>query len=828
MRSRLRQLYCSLVFDRPWLVVALLMATLALFGWYAQYFRLDVSADSLMMEGDEDLAYSRQISERYRVQDSVIVAVTPDEALFSPPALEMLQRLREDLLDLERIESVTSLLDVPVFGDTRLTGISSDYDTVLTEGIDLDAAREEITQSPIFRNAVVSPDGGTTALQANFRFDERYFELIGRRTELREKQAAEGLTSDERQELREVSDAFDTYSLESSEQRHEDIARIRGILDQYRDEATLYLGGAPMIADDLVTFVQSDLATFSLGVLAFIVVALGVIFRRLRWVFLPLACCAVAGVIVVGILGMMDWRVTVVSSNFISLLMIITISLTVHLIVRYRELRSTRHHSSQARQLRHAVLVMFRPCLYTALTTIVAFGSLLVSGINPIISFGWMMVMGVAAALLVVFLLFPAMMSLLPVEKKDYGAASPLPFTDGLARLTDRAGGHVLWVYGVVLAVSLVGVSRLEVENAFINYFSEDTEIHQGMELIDQKLGGTLAMDVVVDLSGSGEEAPEEEEGGAWWDDGDEESSEAYWFTGDRMDELQRIHQFLDAHPQTGKVLSFGAVVELAEQLNGDEPVDSFLWAVLYDMLPDTLRETVLTPFVSIEDNQARFNVRVMESDPDLDRDQLIRDVEQGLQEELGYSADQIHVTGMLVLYNNVLQSLYESQILTLGVVLLAIMIMFLVLFRSPSLAALCIIPNIIAAGFVLGLMGWLAIPLDIMTITIAAISIGIGVDNTIHYMHRFRREFNRIGNYRETMFFCHNSIARAMFFTSMTIVAGFSILVLSNFIPTIVFGLLTSIAMLVALIGALTLLPQLLITFKPLGPEQVTRQEME
>ncbi|MGM0633795.1 MAG: efflux RND transporter permease subunit, partial [Pseudomonadota bacterium] len=439
----------------------------------------------------------------------------------------------------------------------------------------------------------------------------------------------------------------------------------------------------------------------------------------------------------------------------------------------------------------------------------------------------------VATALVIVFLLFPAMMSLLPAEKKDYGAAKPLPVTEALGRITDRGGQSVLWVYGLVLVVSVIGISRLEVENAFINYFSEDTEIHQGMKLIDEKLGGTLAMDVVVDLSGEDEEETDDTAGddAAWWDDdvaGEEGEGDAYWFTGDRMEELQAIHQFLDQHPQTGKVLSFGAVVEMAERLNDDEPVDSFLWAVLYSMLPDTIRDTVLTPFVSIEENQARFNVRVIESDPDLDRDQLIRDVEQGLQEQFGYSADQVHVTGMLVLYNNVLQSLYESQILTLGVVLFAIMLMFLVLFRSLALAVLCIIPNIIAAGFVLGLMGWLSIPLDIMTITIAAISIGIGVDNTIHYMHRFRREFHRIGNYRDTMFFCHNSIARAMFFTSMTIIAGFSILVLSNFIPTIVFGLLTSMAMLVALLGALTLLPRLLITFKPLGPEHGTPKAME
>jgi predicted RND superfamily exporter protein len=245
------------------------------------------------------------------------------------------------------------------------------------------------------------------------------------------------------------------------------------------------------------------------------------------------------------------------------------------------------------------------------------------------------------------------------------------------------------------------------------------------------------------------------------------------------------------------------------------------MWALLYSRIPEALKVSVLNPFVSIEENELRFNVRVPESDPNLRRNELLRRLESGVEQQFGFTDEQVRVTGILVLYNNVLQSLYDSQILTLGVVMFVIMLMFLTLFRSMKIAILCIIPNAIAAAFVLGVMGWLGLPLDIMTITIASISVGIGVDNTIHFMHRFKREFPRFGNYRETMYFCHNSIGRAMYFTSMTIVAGFSILALSNFIPTIVFGLLTSLAMIVALTGALTLLPQLLIAFQPLGKEE-------
>jgi uncharacterized protein len=823
LQKNLTRLYSGLVFDRPWLTLAVLIFIAASFGYYAQFFRLDASADSLLLEGDAELEYSRQVNVRYGLRESVIVAYTPLEGeLFSRPVLARLQALRADLLTLPRVESVDSILNVPIFEDTPLTGISEDYLT-LEQDIDLAAAKAELMSSPVFSNAVVSPDGETAGMLVSFELDLKAQTLLARRSELREAGALGALEADDVAELRAVEQEYSAYTVMTGARQSATIAEIRDMLNNYRGEAQIYLGGAPMIADDLVTFVRGDLSSFSFGVLAFIILALGLIFRKLRWVALPLACCAIAGVTMVGILGLMDWRVTVVSSNFISLLLIITISLTVHLTVRYRELRATRRSSNHDKLMRHAILSMFKPCLYTGLTTAVAFGSLIVSGISPIISFGWMMVIGVFAAIVVVFGVFPAVLSLLPQDQTKLSSDLRLGVTTGLARLTARLNNRVLAIYAVITLLSIVGLAQLKVENSFIDYFREKTEIFQGMTLFDEKLGGTLSFDVIVDLPDEPEDVDGFDDGfGDSFDDGfgNGGDDDAYYFTAPKMDLVEEIHRYLDDDPQTGKVLSFGAVVQLARQLNGNEPIDGVLWAVLYSRIPETLKDTVLKPFISIEENQLRFNVRVIESDPDLKRNELLQRVERGIEEKFGFSDDQVNVTGVLVLYNNVLQSLYESQILTLGVVMLVIMLMFLLLFRSLAIAMICIIPNAIAAAFVLGIMGWLGIPLDIMTITIAAISVGIGVDNTIHYMHRFRREYPRFGNYRQTMFYCHNSIGRAMYFTSMTIVAGFSILALSNFIPTIVFGLLTSLAMLVALIGSLTLLPQLLIVFKPLGPE--------
>ena len=824
MSSFVTRFYSFLVFTKPYLVIAILLLLVGFFGWQTQNFRLDASADSLLLEDDPDLEFSREMNVRYGSSEAVTVAYTPKGDLFSREELNKLGALSEELLAIGRIESVDSILNVPIFEDTPLIEISEDYLTLADQDIDLVAAREEVTSSPVFRNAVISPDGQTAGMLVSFAMDETARDLIGRRTELRNKGRSEELSADETSELAKVEADYAVHSVLAANRQHEIISAVRETLERYRGGAQIYLGGAPMIADDLVTFVQADLSSFSFAVVLLIIFALGLIFRKVRWVVLPLACCAVAGVVMVGMLGLMDWRVTVVSSNFISLLLIITISLTVHLTVRYRELRATRHYSDHDKLLRHSVLSMFRPCLYTALTTAVAFGSLIVSGILPIITFGWMMMMGVATALMVVFTLFPAILSIIKRDESEISPSLRLNLTSALADVTARLDNKILYIYLGVVIISGIGLSQIRVENSFIDYFRESTEIYQGMSLFDEKLGGTLSFDVIVNLP-----AAEDDFGGGFDDGfGDTENGndDAYWFTAPKMEQVKAIHQYLDNDLQTGKVLSFGAVIELAEKLNGDQPIDGLLWAILYNRIPETLKNTVLNPFISIDANQIRFNVRVPESAENLNRNELLQRIEAGIESDFGFADEDVQLTGILVMYNNVLQSLFQSQILTLGVVMLAIMLMFLVLFRSFMVALICIIPNAIAAAFVLGIMGWVGIPLDIMTITIASISVGIGVDNTIHYMHRFKREFPRIGNYRETMYFCHNSIGRAMYFTSMTIVAGFSILALSNFIPTIVFGLLTSLAMLVALVGSLTLLPQLLATFKPLGPETTTVTE--
>jgi len=572
-----------------------------------------------------------------------------------------------------------------------------------------------------------------------------------------------------------------------------------------------------------------------------------VIFRSPRWVLIPLLNCVATVVFMMGLLAFLDWRLTVISANFVALLLIITLAITIHLVVRYREIAALSPSSNQMERVSETVRVMAKPCFYTALTTLVAFASLVISGIRPVIDFGWMMTMGVTSALLLSFLILPCILMLLPTRDEKGGDSGDASLTLYFARATERFGGTIITVSLVMLVASAWGISQLKVENRFIDYFHEDTEIYQGMETIDAELGGTIGLDVILDrpdvasapsdggefddafsedFSNADDFAPPQDDfaddfGEDFGDDfggGAASSPQSEWFTVAGMRRIKEVHDYLDSLPETGKVLSLATFYELMQLVMGN--VDDLQLALAQRSLPESITNILVDPYLSVEADQARISLRVKETSHSLHRDQLLKDVRQHLIDELGFEEDQVRLTGLLVLYNNMLQSLFTSQILTLAAVFVAILAMFVVLFRSFSLAMIALTPNLLAAGAVLGGMGLVGIPLDMMTITIAAITVGIGVDDTIHYVHRFRSEFPKDRNYLATMYRCHGSIGKAMYYTSVIIVFGFSILALSNFTPSIYFGLLTGLAMVAALMGAMLLLPKLILLVKPLGAE--------
>ncbi|MBT8065868.1 MAG: MMPL family transporter [Gammaproteobacteria bacterium] len=832
--DRFSTLHERFVLRHPLIVLVVCAVVVLVFGWNAQKFSLDATADSLTLERDADLRYYRMVRARYGSDDFLVVTFSPDKPLFAEATLEKLKQLRDHLRELDGVESVVSILDVPLIKSPPLDirEIDDGIRRLESDETDRSMAREELLNSVLYRELIISVDGRTTALRVNLRQDARYLELRALRDELRQKGFRNELTAADEARLANVSKEFDEVTQALLGKEQETIAAVREVLQGYRDIARLHIGGVPMIVADSIDFIRHDLVVFGMAVIAFLIVILVVAFRQPRWAILTLANCLATCVVMLGLLGLTNWHVTVVSSNFVSLLLILCLALTLHIIVRYREAHLRSPDAGQLELVRESIRRIIAPCLYTALTTMVAFGSLIVSGIRPVIDFGWMMVIGIAIGFVFSFTLFPAGLMLFKPGKPRVLRDITAAITAAFARMIDGRSKRTIQVSVALAMAGLLGISQLTIENRFIDYYKKSTDIYQGMELVDRALGGTTPLDVVIDAPQPNDDEPVDDTvfgddtdgfddaafAGLFDDDMAGEggiTSTSYWFNNPRLNEVAAIHDYLDSLDETGKVISVATTARLLQELDEDILSDNVLLSIVYKRLPEDVREALIRPYLSPDGNQVRFSVRVFESDKSLRRNQLIERIGRELIEKFDLHDDQVHLSGMLVLYNNMLQSLFRSQILTLAAVFLVIFIMFLVLFRRVRLAVTAIIPNVLSAIVVLGLIGWLGIPLDLMTITIAAITVGIAVDDTIHYMHRFTTEFLRDGDYWAAIHRCHRTIGRAMYYTSVTIMLGFSILALSQFTPTIYFGLLTGIAMLVALVANMTLLPVLLVAFR-------------
>jgi len=851
----------SFFFDRvvlghPWIIFFCVLAAVGFLTLQARNFRLDASAETLVLENDEDLRYARLISSRYGQHDFLVLTYTPRSDLLSDKTLASIAQLRNDLKHIESVSSVVSILDVPLLKSppVSLKELTEELPTLESPTTDKNLARNELQESPLYQDLLISPDLRTTALLINLSDDNVYRDLLQRRNELRRKKAFGRLSAAERAELKRVLEQFRQHRDEVRQREHQDIIRIRAIMNKYRPEADLFLGGVSMVANDMITLIKKDLSIFGLGVLLFLLITLGIIFRKTRWVSLPMLCCLASVMCMMGLLGWFGWEVTVISSNFISLQLIMTMALAIHLIVRYREFAAAYPQEPNRRLILNTVQTKLIPCVYAVLTTVAGFASLLFCNILPVITFGWMMIAGLFVSLLVTFLLFPAVLMLMHKETLTVRPEWRFSITSILARFTEGHGMLIVGISSLVFIASLIGISKLKVENSFIDYFKENTEIHQGMKVIDQYLGGTTPLDVIVDFevpdkllaearpSDSTEQfgpeltaeglvevspkstKPIAEKSDDVFDEFDEldeaVTDEKYWFTAEKMTRIKAAHLYLDNLPETGKVFSLATMLDVVEKLKDGKPLDSFELALLYSESPEEFKTMLIKPYVSVEHNQVRFWVRVRDSEKTLKRNELLKKIKADLISTLQLDEEHVHLAGLLVLYNNMLQSLFGSQILTMGITVLLLTGMFLLLFRSVRIALIAMLPNVLPIAVVLGVMGWLNVPLDMMTITIAAIGLGISVDDTIHYIHRFKYEFQKDRKYLPTMHRCHDSIGHAMYYTSVTIIIGFSILALSNFIPTVYFGLLTSLAMLIALLAALTLLPQMLILVKPFGKE--------
>ena len=819
-------LYKSTVIEKPKFILSILIILLLSFSYFSKNFQLDASSDTLLLENDPDLNYLREVNKKYGSKDFLVLTYThkPDESFKSENTIKNIALLKNSLENLEWVNNVITILDVPLLknNDDPLAERIKNFKTLSDVDVNLDRGFEEIIESPIYKDFVISSDGKTSGILVYIKSDKKLNGLIETKNAYLERKSKGKLTSKEMDAYRTFLQEYDLYKKSYNKKNHKNISEIRKIIKDHpapgkvkKSSSDMYpiihLGGVPMIADDMMTFIKNDIVVFGAGVFLFIIFTLWFVFRSLLWVLVPLLSCFFSVLIMIGFLGLAGWKVTVISSNFIALMLILTMAMNIHISVRYLQFRKENPDVSNSEALLWTSKKMFWPILYTVLTTICAFLSLIFSDIKPIIDFGWMMTVGLLVSMSVTFTLLPSVLNVLGKENTNYRDQKKSKITSFFSKIAQKNTKTIFSSAVLVIIVSIIGISKLEVENSFINYFDKETEIYKGMKLIDEELGGTTPLDVIIKF-------PKKKKDNDTDDDWDEEEKDdaKYWFTRNKIDRITQIHNYLDELDAVGKVISFASMVRVAEDLSGGKKLQGLEMGVLYTKLPDSIRKEIIDPYISIDNNEARIGLRVLDSKENLRRNELIKKINHDLENKLGLNREEFKLAGILILFNNLLQSLFKSQILTLGVVMAGITVMFLILFRNITLSLIGVVPNFMAAFLILGIIGLLEIPLDMMTITIAAITIGIAVDNSIHYIYRFKEEFKKTNDYNLTLQKCHDTVGVAILNTSITIVFGFSILVLSNFIPTIYFGVFTGIAMLLAMISVLTLLPRLILTFKP------------
>ena len=813
--------YSTFVIKNPLIILSSVLLVILIAFQGISNFKLDASSDALVLEGDESLKKYRENEKEFGESSFLIVTFKPEFELFSYQSLNQLSQIEESLSKLDGVDSVLSLLDAPIFFQPKvgLTEVADNLKDLTTEGIDLIKAKQEIINNPIYRDLIISKDGSTTAMQIVLRGSDEYDSLITDRYRILDTLKSKEPITNETKTL--LQDDLDIINKRISELNDKEsnfntslVSEIRSILDLNRNNATLYLGGPAMITSDMMEYIRSDLVVFGVAVASVFAIMLILFFGNIWFVILPISNAFLTTFVTAGFLGYMDWKISVVSSNFIALLLILTISLTVHVLVKINELQKGSMGNDES--LIDAVDQMFLPCFFAALTTAVAFLSLLLGELKPVIEFGKMMAFGISIAFIFTFSLLPSSLSLIKNNKsKDYLSLHKI--TNKLLVVSKKYSTYIYLTFSIIFCVLIFGTTKLVVENRFIDYFDEETEIYQGMLEIDKNLGGTATLDIIIKEPSfmASDDLIEDE----FFDDSlfDDESSSAsgYWWNVYSLAELEEIHDYLDSLPEIGKVLSVASGIKLARLINDGEDLNDLELALLRSVLPEDIRETLLYSYINKDDSVVRISTRVNESAENLNRAELLEKINNDLITKFNLSEDRFEITGLAVLYNNMLQSLFQSQIGSLLVVFSVIAFMLLLIFKSFKVMIIGLIPNIFVASSVVGILGLLKIPLDIMTITVAAISVGMAVDNTIHYIYRYKKEMKITNSIEMALQNAHTTTGRAIFYTAATIATGFSILSLSNFFPTQLFGIFTALAMLIAFISSLSLLPNLLVKFK-------------
>ncbi|CAN1596317.1 COG1033 Predicted exporters of the RND superfamily [Candidatus Pelagibacterales bacterium] len=811
----INQLYKKFL-ERPKLILVTLILIFSFSVYNAKNFQLDASADSLLLENDPDLNYLRSVNERYSSEDFFVITYSPKKKI-NEESLNELKKFIDEINNIKWVSKSISVLNAPLFESSDLPLIEKikNIQYIVTPGIEINRALNELKNSPVYKKLIINEDGTTFGIVVYIKDNKEYLSALKTNKSFLDKQQNNKLSEKDLKDFEAHNKVLEKLKKEHNKNLESYNIEIRSHISKYKNIADINLSGIPMIADDLISFIKKDITVFGSGVFIFIIITLWFIFRDIRWVIFPLLSCLLSIAIMIGMLGYLNWKVTVISSNFISIMLILTMEINIHYVERYKQLQAEFPKKKENYLTYLTTTKIFTPILYAVLTTALAFLSLIFCDIKPVIDFGWMMTLGLFISLFVSMILLPYLIIKFKPKAKPIHESKNSKLAEIFSSIALNQRFLVLAFSSIILILSIYGLTRLKVENSFINYFDKKTEIYQGMKLIDEKLGGTTPLEIILKFKDADSKSNKNDDDFFQGSDSNE-YKDSYWFTNFRVNNIVNVHQYLETLPEIGKVLSFYSILQLGEKINDNKKLGPLEMAILYSKLPDDIKKSIVTPYVSIENNEARISLRIIDSNPNLNRKELLIKIQKDLEEKLKLNKDEFKITGILVIFNNLLQSLFDSQIKTLGITFAGIFILLLILFKSLSWSIVAAIPNFTAALFILGSLGLFDIPLDMMTITIASITVGIAIDNSIHYIYRFREEFKINKNYKKTIEICHKSVGKAIVNASITIVFGFSILIFSNFIPSIYFGIFTGLAMLTAMTLVLTLMPQLIAIIKP------------
>jgi|TARA_B100000123_G_scaffold70724_1_gene50415 predicted RND superfamily exporter protein len=749
MFKKLVSNYFNSIKDRKFFYSAIILLAIFCSSLGINNFRFDASSETLILDNDVDYQIYEQTNDDFGSSDFLILAIQSSNEIFTLDNLQNLQNLRDKIQVIEGVDSVVSVFDAPILEQPKLSLIKSASNDkyLLEDELNLSLAKQELIDSPIFSELVISKDGKTLAFQINL-------------------------------------DGKDNYD--------QTVIDIRSEIETFKN-FNINLAGPSMIVFDTINFIKNDVITFGTITILVFFIFLYLIFRDFWPVTIILLNALIVMFISIGVMGLMDWPISIVSSNFLALLLITSIAISIHILAKVQT--DVDKNISTSKSLSD----IFMPCLFTALTTIVGFASLILSDIKPVIDFGKMMSVGVLLNLLSSFLFIPLALELKNIKSITQKNIADFVYNNGYV----QSKGFIkkAWIPFLLIFIPLIIYlpTNLKVENKFIDYFNKETEIYKGMETIDKNLGGTTPFDIILSLPEAIEEVDEED---LFFSENSETAK--YWWKKDNMDKLQKVQNEVSKIDELGKVLSIANGIELAQNLNNNQPLGDLELAFVRNSLLDSERaQKVLETFIDETEKSTKIFARTIDSSPNLNRNELINSIDKILQKNFEGTEIDYQITGLGVLYNNLLQSLFSSQIKTLSFVLVSIFLMVSFLFRSLLVGfSVMFIPSI-SVGVVMSSMSILNIPLDIMTITIASICVGMSVDYAIHFAWRYLKENDE----KKTLL----SAGRAILITGSTIIMGFLVFLFSNFNPTILFGVFSGIAIFFAMFLSIYLLPRIL-----------------